>query len=116
MVMSSGGEYLVAALQDCKKLNLRYDQPGEDKTLPVYRVTELVFDGRCIFPLKAKYDAVNRTLEGVAPEEDDEAFDAAEDDDDRPNDDGDPEYAAESAMFAEPRELSPVPVRTAEFR
>ena len=105
------GEYLVASLRDCKKLNLRYDRPGEDRKLPVYRVTELVFDGNCVFPLKATYDAVNPTLEGAPPEDDDDISYTDEDDDHDPSDDGDHGYTAESATFAEPGGVPPVPGR-----
>ena len=46
MVPSSGhvwrGEYLVAALVECRDLDLRYDAIRQDAKLPVYRVREIV--------------------------------------------------------------------------
>ena len=45
-------EYLVASLDDCRELNLRYDVIGADSRLPVHRVREVVFRPPCTFPLK----------------------------------------------------------------
>jgi len=57
------GEYLVASLVECRSLNLRYDVVGEDAKLPVHRVRELLVPAESTFPLKARYDQTNRTLE-----------------------------------------------------
>jgi hypothetical protein len=66
------GEYLAAALEDCVDIDLRESEKGSDAKLPVHRVRELVVDAKAgrdfKFPLKARYDRENRTVEGLGGE------------------------------------------------
>ena len=60
-------EYIVAAIDDFAGINLHRNAPLTDFSVIIHRVREVYHDETqdFVFPLKAKYDADNNTLEGV---------------------------------------------------
>ena len=42
---------------------MRYDVIGEDARLPVQNIRELLFHSLCVFPLRARDDRINWTLD-----------------------------------------------------
>ncbi len=60
-------EYYVAAIEDLFDLDLSSDAKGLDARLSIHTVREIVVDNLkgYIFPLKAKYDAKNRSVDGI---------------------------------------------------
>ena len=63
------GEYYVASLKDCQSLDLSCDARKADSRLPVHRRGIVVEDALGYrFPLKARYDQTNGTLERAPPQ------------------------------------------------
>ncbi len=67
------GEFYAAAIEDVKDFDLSVKAKGLDSKLSLHTVREIVVDNLkgYIFPLKAKYDATNRTVEGAIDSEPD---------------------------------------------
>ncbi len=61
------GEFYAAAIEDIKDFDLSVKAKGLDSKLSLHTVREIVVDNLkgYIFPLKAKYDATNRSVEGA---------------------------------------------------
>ena len=62
-------EYQVAAIDDFAGVNLHRDAPATDFKVRIHRVREVYHDETqdFVFPLKAKYEHDNNTLEGKTP-------------------------------------------------
>ena len=60
-------EYQVAAIDDFAGINLHRNAPATDVGVRIHRVREVYHDKaqNFVFPLKAKYELDNNTLEGV---------------------------------------------------